>query len=190
MGAPVYCVFLCGTNKLEPKKPEALAGCSLCTAAPFLVWEPQTNFFYLRTTRLRIVGLIDEISTKKDSYWRKDYRTFFNLRITRSARNKLLWALRYANVSLGCRHRSELVGSARKRPISIYDNCRRSIVPIPRALYPELLMLLFFIFHRTISCLHVSGLALWHYGKLWDRSLWTFEAFWLVRRWIWQKDQQ
>ena len=42
---PVYCVFLCGTNKLEPKKPEALAGCSLCTAALFLVWEPQTNFF-------------------------------------------------------------------------------------------------------------------------------------------------
>ena len=22
----VYCVFLCGTNKLEPKKPDALAG--------------------------------------------------------------------------------------------------------------------------------------------------------------------
>ena len=36
MGAPVYCVycvFLCGTNKLEPKKPDALAGYSLCTAA-------------------------------------------------------------------------------------------------------------------------------------------------------------
>ena len=35
-----------------------------CTAALFLPWEPQTSFF-LRTTRLRIVGLIDEISTKR-----------------------------------------------------------------------------------------------------------------------------
>ena len=53
------------------------------------------KFFFLRTTPLRIVGLINEISTKKDSYLREDYRTFFNLRITRSVRNKLLWALRY-----------------------------------------------------------------------------------------------
>ena len=30
--------------------------------------------------------------------------TVFNLWITRSVRNKLLWALRYANVSLRCRH--------------------------------------------------------------------------------------
>ena len=31
--------------------------------------------------------------------------TFLNLWIPRSIRNKLLWALRYANVSLRCRHR-------------------------------------------------------------------------------------
>ena len=36
----VYCVLLCGTNKLEPKKPDALAGYSLCTAALFLASEP------------------------------------------------------------------------------------------------------------------------------------------------------
>ena len=35
-----------------------------CVQPPFLVWEPQTIFF-LRTTRLRIVGLIDEVSTKR-----------------------------------------------------------------------------------------------------------------------------
>ena len=60
----VYCVFLCGTIKLEPKKPDALAGYSLCTAALFLASETQMNFF-LGTTRLRFVGLIDEISTKR-----------------------------------------------------------------------------------------------------------------------------
>ena len=34
-------------NKLEPKKPDALAGYSMCTctAALFLPWEPQTSFF-------------------------------------------------------------------------------------------------------------------------------------------------
>ena len=32
--------------------------------------------------------------------------TVFNLWITRSIRNKLLWTLRYANVSLRCRHLS------------------------------------------------------------------------------------
>ena len=42
----VYCVFLCENNKLEPKKPDALAGYSMCTctAALFLPWEPQTSF--------------------------------------------------------------------------------------------------------------------------------------------------
>ena len=34
-----------------------------CVQSPFLVWEPQTIFF-LRTTRLRIVALIDEVSAK------------------------------------------------------------------------------------------------------------------------------
>ena len=52
--------------KLEPKKPDALAGYSLCTAALFLVWETQM-YFFLRTTLLRIVGLIDEISTKRNN---------------------------------------------------------------------------------------------------------------------------
>ena len=60
----VYSVFFCGTMKLEPKKPDALTGCSLCTAALFLAWETQM-YFFLRTTLLRIVGLIDEISTKR-----------------------------------------------------------------------------------------------------------------------------
>ena len=38
---------------------------NVCTAALFLAWEPQTSFFPSRTTRLRIVGLINEISTKR-----------------------------------------------------------------------------------------------------------------------------
>ena len=38
---------------------------SVCTAALFLAWEPQTYFFSLRLTRLRIVGLINKISTKR-----------------------------------------------------------------------------------------------------------------------------
>ena len=46
-------------------------------------------------------------------------------------------------------------------------------------------MLWYCSFHRTISCLHEDlecyKLALWHYGQLWDRRLWTFEAFWLVQ---------
>ena len=50
--------------ELEPKNPDALAGYSPFTAALFLAWEPQT-YFFLRTTRLRIVELIDEISTKR-----------------------------------------------------------------------------------------------------------------------------
>ena len=40
----------------------------MCTAALFLAWEPQKYFFFLRTTRLRIVGLSDEISTKRIAY--------------------------------------------------------------------------------------------------------------------------
>ena len=47
---------------------------------------------------------------------------------------------------------------------------------------PELSMLWFFSFHKTISCLHMDlecfKLAL---SAPWDRSLWTFEAFWLVQ---------
>ena len=46
------------------KKPDALAGYSLCTAALFLAWKTQM-YFFLRAMRLRIVGLIDEISTKR-----------------------------------------------------------------------------------------------------------------------------
>ena len=52
-------------QQTSAEKLDGLAGYSLCTAALFLVWEPQTNVFFLRTTRLRIVGLIDEISTKR-----------------------------------------------------------------------------------------------------------------------------
>ena len=49
-------------------------------------------------------------------------RALFNLSIIRSIRNKLLWALRYANVHSGV---DVFV-------ISWYqnDNCRRSIVPV------------------------------------------------------------
>ena len=46
------------------KKPDALSGFSFCTAALFLASETQM-YFFLRTTRLRFVGLIDEISTKR-----------------------------------------------------------------------------------------------------------------------------
>ena len=38
--------------------------------------------------------------------WLSHRLEFFNLWITRSVRNKLPWALRYANVSLRCRHLS------------------------------------------------------------------------------------
>ena len=62
----VYCVFLCGTNKLEPKKPDALAGYTEPVySRPFSSLGTADVFFFLRTTRLRIVGLIDEISTKR-----------------------------------------------------------------------------------------------------------------------------
>ena len=40
----------------------------------------------------------------------------FNLWITRSVRNKLLWALRWANVSLGCRHLSAIIRLPTKAP--------------------------------------------------------------------------
>ena len=61
----VYCVFLCETNKLERKKrmlPQAIA----CedVQRPFFYPGNHRRSFFLRTTRLRIVGLIDEISTK------------------------------------------------------------------------------------------------------------------------------
>ena len=75
----VYCVFLCGTNKLEPKKPDALAGYSLSTAALFLSWEPQTYSVLLRTTRLRIVGLIDEIINKRIHIEEKIRRNFLSI---------------------------------------------------------------------------------------------------------------
>ena len=52
--------------ELEPKKLDALTGYSPFTAALFLAWEPQMHaVFFLRTTRLRIVWLIVEISTKR-----------------------------------------------------------------------------------------------------------------------------
>ena len=38
---------------------------NVCTAALFLAWEPQTSFFFLRTTRLPFVGLMNEINTKR-----------------------------------------------------------------------------------------------------------------------------
>ena len=62
----VYCVFFCGTNKLEPKKPDALAGhTERVYSRPFSSLGTADVFFSLRTTRLRIVGLINEISTKR-----------------------------------------------------------------------------------------------------------------------------
>ena len=62
----VYCVFLCGTNKLEPKQPDALAGhTEHVHSRPFSSLGTADVFVFLRTTRLRIVGLINEISTKR-----------------------------------------------------------------------------------------------------------------------------
>ena len=44
-----------------------------------------------------------------------DLNTLFNLWIMRSVRNKLLWALRYANVSLGCRPTPFVISRLRKK---------------------------------------------------------------------------
>jgi len=86
----------------------------------------------------------------------------FNLWITRSVRNKLLWALRYANVLFRCRRLSH--ESARCQS----DNCRTS-----------------FPFHDVLI-LYISGSSCW----LWlfqistmanfeaEASLRSFEAFW------------
>ena len=55
--------------------------------------------------------------------------TFLNLWILRSIRNKLLWALRYANVSLRCRHR---VCTVLKSPWivgEVLENSLNSIFP-------------------------------------------------------------
>ena len=61
----VYCVFLCETNKLERKK-RMLSQAIACedVQRPFFYPGNHRRSFFLRTTRLRIVGLIDEISTK------------------------------------------------------------------------------------------------------------------------------
>ena len=61
----VYCVFLCETNKLERKK-WMLSQAIACedVQRPFFYPGNHRRSFFLRTTRLRIVGLIDEISTK------------------------------------------------------------------------------------------------------------------------------
>ena len=53
------------TNQSRKNRMLSQAILSVCTAALFLAWEPQTYFFSLRTTRLRIVGLINKISTKR-----------------------------------------------------------------------------------------------------------------------------
>ena len=61
----VYCVFLCETNKLERKK-RMLSQAIACedVQRPFFYPGNHRRSFFLRTTRLRIVGLIEEISTK------------------------------------------------------------------------------------------------------------------------------
>ena len=67
------------------------------------------------------------------------------------------------------------------------ENYRRSIVPVPwsrsaeHALCPELLMLWFCTFHRTISCLHVDfefKLALWPTLR---QKFMNFSSFWHVQ---------
>ena len=63
----VYCIFFCGTNKIELKKLGALKGYSLCTAALFLAWELQTYFFPLNDAFTDWWNKHQE-----DSYWRKD----------------------------------------------------------------------------------------------------------------------
>ena len=61
----VYCVFFCETNRLERKK-RMLSQAIACedVQRPFFYPGNHRRSFFLRTTRLRIVGLIDEISTK------------------------------------------------------------------------------------------------------------------------------
>ena len=53
------------------------------------------------------VGLLEKVSLVLFNIFMNSLiYTVFTMWITRSVRNKLLWALRYANVSLRCRHLS------------------------------------------------------------------------------------
>ena len=62
----VSCVFLCGTNKLDTKKPDALAGYTeRVHSRPFSSLGTADVFFFLRTSRLPFVGLMNEINTKR-----------------------------------------------------------------------------------------------------------------------------
>ena len=114
-------------------------------------------FTYLFFYFLLCINVVDLLSIKKE---KKNQCYFilpriktlkkpdptFNSWITLSVRNELLWTLRYASVSLGCRHLSQLLGSHENFRCQ-NNNCRRSIVPVPRsrsaerALCPELLTL-------------------------------------------------
>ena len=74
----IYCVFLCETNKLERKK-RMLSQAIACedVQPPFFYPGNHRRRFFLRTTRLRIVGLIDEISTKRIHIKEKNRGNFF-----------------------------------------------------------------------------------------------------------------
>ena len=89
----------------------------------------------------------------------------FNLWITCSVRNKLLWALQYANVSPRCR----------QRPIS-ERQLSRVFVAVPRCAD---------FVHFTGGTGRLSSCGLWMLQisnmANFETSLWTFEAFWLVQ---------
>ena len=93
----VYCVFLCETNKLERKK-RMLSQAIACedVQPPFFYPGNQRRSFFLRTTRLRIVGLIDEISTKTIHIKEKNRGNVFIYLPTGSLRSYTLFFWSYS----------------------------------------------------------------------------------------------
>ena len=93
----------------------------------------------------------------------------FGLRV----RNKLLWALRYANVSLTCRHLSWISRLHTKAPdiktTTVVDRSRSAMC----------WYCAFHRSHRTIVFMWTLNIQIRAMANF-DRRLWTFEAFWLV----------
>ena len=93
----VYCVFLCETNKLERKK-RMLSQAIACedSQRPFFYPGNHRRSFFLRTTRLRIVGLIDEISSKTIHIKEKNRGNVFIYLPTGSLRSYTLFFWSYS----------------------------------------------------------------------------------------------
>ena len=93
----VYCVFLCETNKLERKK-RMLSQAIACEGVqpPFFYPGNHRRSFFLRKTRLRIVGLIGEISTKTIHIKEKNKGNVFIYLPTGSLRSYTLFFWSYS----------------------------------------------------------------------------------------------